>query len=58
MFYIIHNYQNDLVRKPREAVSDSKVLLELAILGKERIRNVQCVFRQFNNNEYIDKLVC
>ena len=46
-----------LVKKPREGVSDSNILLELAILGKERIRNVHCVFRSFNPSEYIEKLV-
>jgi hypothetical protein len=45
------------VKKPREGVSDHDVLLELAVLGKERIRNVHCVFRSFNNNEYMEKLV-
>jgi hypothetical protein len=45
------------VKKPREAVSDSQILVELAILGRERIRNVQCEFRKFNNVEFMDKLV-
>jgi len=44
------------VKKPREAVSDSCALHELAILGKERIKNLKCAFRSFNNNEFMDKL--
>jgi hypothetical protein len=44
------------VKKPREAVTDSNVLLTLATLGKERIKNVRCVFRSFNNNEFMNKL--
>ena len=45
------------VNKPREAVSDMNILREVAILQNERIRNLQCEFRSFNNNEFIDKLV-
>lgn len=45
------------VQKPREAVSDNKALLEIARLGKERIKNVHCEFRAFNNNEFMDRLV-
>lgn len=44
------------VNKPREAVSDMNILREVAILQNERIRNLQCEFRSFNNNEFIDKL--
>ena len=45
------------VNKPREAVSDSHILLQLARLGKERIRNVHCEFRSFNNNDFMKKMV-
>ncbi|RNA44774.1 non-structural maintenance of chromosomes element 4 -like protein [Brachionus plicatilis] len=54
----LENVENTFrnVKKPREAVSDSHVLLELAILGKERIRNVHCEFRSFNNLEFVEKM--
>jgi hypothetical protein len=45
------------VKKPREAVSDSHALHELAILSTERIKNLKCAFRSFNNNEFMEKLV-
>jgi hypothetical protein len=32
-------------------------LLELALLGKERIRNVKCEFKSFNPVHFMDKLV-
>jgi len=44
------------VKKPREAVSDSNALYELAILGTERIKNLKCAFRSFNNIEFMEKL--
>lgn len=50
-----NNFKN--VKKPREAVSDSYILLQLARLGKERIRNVHCEFRSFNNNDFMKKMV-
>lgn len=49
-----NNFKN--VNKPREAVSDSYILLQLARLGKERIRNVHCEFRSFNNNDFMKKM--
>lgn len=44
------------VTKAREAVTDSIALHELAVLGAERIRNLHCAFRSFNNNEFMDKI--
>lgn len=44
------------VKKPREAVSDSIVLQEIAVLGQERIKNLHCAFRSFSNIEFMDKL--
>lgn len=44
------------VKNPREAVSDSNALHELAVLGTERIKNLKCAFRQFNNIEFMNKL--
>ena len=44
------------VEKAREAVSDNKALLEVALLGKERIKNIHCEFRAFSNLEFMDKL--
>ena len=38
-------------------MSDSHILLELAILGRERIKNVACEFRSFNNIEFLEKIV-
>ena len=46
-----------IVKKAREAVSDSVTLHEIALLGAERIKNLQCAFRSFNNNDFMDKLV-
>ena len=51
----MHHYKNQVI-KPREAVSDNKALLEIAILGKERIKNIHCEFRAFTNVDFMDKM--
>lgn len=44
------------VTKPREAVAESTVLYELAVLAHERIKNVKCAFRSFSNPDFMNKL--
>jgi hypothetical protein len=48
---------NVKVKNPREAVTDSNAILELAILGKERIKNLHCEYRTFNNCDFMNRLV-
>jgi len=43
-------------KKASDAVSGSQLLLQLARLEKERIKNLHCEFRSFNNIEFMDKV--
>lgn len=45
-----------LVTKPSDAVSEVNLVYEIAVLTRERIKNVHCAYRSFNNVEFMDKL--
>lgn len=46
-----------LVRKTSDALAGNQTVLQVAILAKERIKNVHCEFRSFKNYDFMDKLV-
>ena len=46
-----------LAKKASDNVTGLCVYLQLALMGKERIKNVHCEFRSFNGLDFMDKLV-